>query len=240
MATKVGDSPWTKDGEEKRRSVRSMFADIAPTYDLLNSVMSLRLHYRWRSIAVKTLNLSPGDTVLDVCCGTGCFLDPLKRVVGDSGRLIGVDFCAPMLEIASKRHGRTCGLAVGDACDLPVATGLFDGVTVGWGLRNVPSVETALREVLRVLKSGGRFVSLDMSRPQGVLGALSEKVFHTLVPVVGTLFGKREAYTYLPKSTLRFLPPAELAEALSSLGFVDVWHQPLFFGNVGMVGGRKP
>jgi len=79
-----------------------------------------------------------------------------------------------------------------------------------------------------------------MSRPRGVLGTVSEKVFHTVVPLLGTLFGKKEAYTYLPKSTLRFLPQDELAATMTRLGFEGVWHRPLFFGNVGMVGGRKP
>lgn len=240
MATRVGESPWTKDGEEKRKTVRGMFADIAPTYDLLNSLMSFRLHYRWRSIAVRTLELRPGNSALDVCSGTGCFLTPLQKAVGDKGSLVGVDFCAPMLAIAAKRHGSKATLAVGDACQLPVASATFDGATVGWGLRNVPSLESALSEILRVLKPGGRFVSLDMSRPTGLMGTVSERVFHTVVPVLGTLFGKKEAYTYLPKSTLRFLPPDELAATMSRLGFVDVWRRSMFFGNVGMVGGRKP
>ena len=240
MATKVDPSPWLRDGEEKRQSVRAMFAEIAPTYDLVNSMMSLRLHYRWRSIAVKSLSLQPGDSALDVCCGTGDFLLPLRQAVKAEGQLMGVDFCFPMLQVALKKPAVDAGLAVADACCLPLASQVFDGVTVGWGLRNVPSIEKALSEAHRVLKSGGRFVSLDMARPKGVFGAVSELVFHHAVPFLGSLFGKRAAYTYLPKSTLRFLAPEDLMSELESVGFVKVWKKALFFGNIAIVGGQKP
>lgn len=190
-------------------------------------------------MAVRQLNLEPGSYCLDVCCGTGSFLEPLSKAVGSTGRLVGVDFCAPMLEVAAKNYGDVAQLAVGDACRLPVVSGQFDSVSVGWGLRNVPSVEKALGEIWRVLKPGGRFVSLDMARPKGVFGTISEGVFHRLAPLLGSLFGKREAYTYLPKSTLRFLSPEDLEALLKQAGFVRTWNKRLFFGNIAMVGGTR-
>lgn len=239
MKAEVDQSPWLRDGDEKRRSVQQIFSDIAPTYDLVNSLLCFRQHYRWRAKAVKSLQLKTGDAVLDVCSGTGDFLIPLRKAVGPQAHVLGLDFCAPMLDIARKK-GVPADLGVADACALPVASDKFDGVTVGWGLRNVPSIELALKEILRVLRTKGRFVSVDMSRPKGIVGSVSESVCHTVAPILGSLFGKRTAYTYLPKSTLRFLSPEETAKLMTDLGFVNVWHKTLFFGNIGMVGGEKP
>jgi demethylmenaquinone methyltransferase/2-methoxy-6-polyprenyl-1,4-benzoquinol methylase len=235
----VDRAPWAREGEEKRAFVRGMFADVAPSYDLVNSLMCFRQHHRWRAAAVRALGLRRGDRALDVCCGTGDFLAPLRRAVGPEGSLLGVDFCAPMLERArDKRTG--AGLLLGDAGRLPVLASQFDGVTVGWGLRNVPDIGLALREACRALKPGGRFATLDMARPRSALvGRLSEAVFHRVVPLIGRVFGKTEAYTYLPKSTLRFLSRQEMAAAMEAAGFGEVRWRDFFFGNVCLHWGVK-
>lgn len=226
------------EGEDKRAFVRGMFSDIAPTYDLLNSLMSLRLHHKWRARAVSKLALKPGDAALDVCCGTGDFLPLLRKAVGAQGRVVGVDFARPMLDRASSKT--SAGLCLGDACALPVTDGSFHSYSVGWGLRNVPSVDLALDEAFRVLRPGGRFVSVDMARPKGLAGAVSERVFHFVVPILGRLFGKTSAYTYLPKSTTVFLEPEAMDEKLRGTGFVEVGHERLFFGNICLHWGRRP
>lgn len=215
-----------------------MFAEIAPTYDLLNSVMSLRLHRKWRAAAVSTLNLAPGDMALDVCCGTGDFLVPLRLAVGKSGGVAGIDFAAPMLQRAKTKT--TSDLILGDAGTLPFAADSFDGVTVGWGLRNVPSIDQSLKEIVRVLRPGGRFACLEMSRPKGMVGWLSERVFHIVVPVLGTLFGRSKAYTYLPKSTAKFVTPDRLTELMTATGLRGVTYKTMFFGNVCLHVGTKP
>jgi demethylmenaquinone methyltransferase/2-methoxy-6-polyprenyl-1,4-benzoquinol methylase len=230
---------WKTEGEQKRTRVQGMFAEIAPTYDAMNSVMSFRLHHRWRAAAVAKLELQPGDRALDVCCGTGDFLLPLQRAVGPSGFVAGTDFCLPMLAVVPKKVQRPA-VALGDACRLPYASGVFDGVTVGWGIRNVSSVDAAHREIARVLRPGGRFVSLDMARPRNpVLRILSKFVFHTVVPLLGSLLGKTKAYTYLPKSTERFASREELAESMRQAGFRDVGFRDFFFGNICMHWGTK-
>src|SRR5687768_14452501 len=94
---------WQTEGAKKRSAVQGMFAEIAPTYDLLNSVMSLRLHHRWRAFAVRLLNLKLGDQALDVCCGTGDFMVPLQASVGKEGVVAGIDFCLPMLQKAAEK-----------------------------------------------------------------------------------------------------------------------------------------
>lgn len=217
-----------------------MFAEIAPTYDLLNSLISFRLHHRWRAFAVRKLNLKPGDSALDVCCGTGDFMRPLKKAVGEAGRVYGVDFCLPMLEVA-QRKAVPGSVGLGDACALPVQSAMLNGVSVGWGIRNVPDIDQAHRELNRVLKPGCRFVSLDMSVPRNrVVRWFSTFAFSHLVPWLGSLFGKTQAYTYLPKSTQRFMTREELRESMEKAGFVDVHDKDLFFGNVCVHWGTKP
>ncbi|AIE85241.1 bifunctional demethylmenaquinone methyltransferase/2-methoxy-6-polyprenyl-1,4-benzoquinol methylase UbiE [Fimbriimonas ginsengisoli] len=239
MATQVEERIWTAEGARKRATVQQMFAEIAPTYDLLNGMMSFSLHHRWRTYAVSLLKLQPGDSALDVCCGTGDFLFPLRKAVGTAGHVAGVDFCAPMLARASEKlHANI--LALGDACQLPIAGSSVHGVTVGWGIRNVPDIDGAHREIARVLKPGGRFVSLDMARPRNrAVRAVSEFVFNSIVPRLGALFGKTQAYTYLPKSTQRFWTREQLAASMESAGMVEVGHRDLMFGNICIHYGRK-
>src|SRR5581483_6734955 len=182
-------------------TIRELFAQISPTYDLMNSAMSLRLHRRWRNLAVSMLGLSPGDRVLDVCCGTGDFAIPLRKAVKESGQILGIDFCAPMLQIAYKKRV-PMRLALADACRIPLRSESVDGVTVGWGLRNVADYESALREIYRVLKPGGKFVSLDMAVPRSRFSrSLRAAVFKTVIPVLAGVFGRRREYQYLPNST---------------------------------------
>lgn len=235
---------WQTEGTSKRAAVQGMFAEIAPTYDLLNSVMSLRLHHRWRSFAVRKLSLKPGDNALDVCCGTGDFMAPLQQAVGENGFVAGIDFCLPMLQKAVGKLGTgssTPRLGLGDACQLPVRANSLQGVSVGWGIRNVPDIDRAHQELFRVLKPGGRFVSLDMARPRNaVMRKISEFVFNTLVPWMGSLFGKTKAYTYLPKSTQKFWTREQLAASMKSAGFAEVGFKDLFFGNICIHWGCKP
>src|SRR5579862_9689870 len=110
----MGDQAiWQTEGVQKRAAVRGMFAEIAPTYDLLNSLISFKLHHRWRAAAVRQMRLNEGDSVLDVCCGTGDFMRPLRKAVGSKGGVYGVDFCLPMLERA-QRKGIPGAVSLGD------------------------------------------------------------------------------------------------------------------------------
>ena len=214
-----------------------MFAEIAPSYDRVNGLLSFNLHRRWRSIAVDTLNVVPGDLVLDICCGTGDFA---AELAARGARVYGLDFCLPMLALATQKGIERAGWGLADACRLPLRAGELDAVTVGWGLRNVPDLDGALAEAARVLKSGGRFVSLDMARPETpVLGRIAEKAFHVMAPLIGKLFGHSDAYTYLPKSAERFASRAELREKLEAAGFARVYSRSFMFGNICLMGGVK-
>jgi len=242
MATPILDpeKPWLADGGAKRAAVQEMFAGIASRYDRLNAIMSFSRHHRWRAAAVEKLNLSPGDCALDVCCGTADFFEPLRKAVGVSGKVLGVDFCLPMLSEA-KRKAVPGGLVQGDGCRLPVPSESVHAVSVGWGIRNVPDIDTAHTEAFRVLKAGGRFVSVDMAIPRGALVRTGSAIMsNRVLPFLGSLFGMRKAYTYLPKSTERFLSREGLVASMERAGFRDVGWKDFMFGNICMHWGVKP
>jgi demethylmenaquinone methyltransferase/2-methoxy-6-polyprenyl-1,4-benzoquinol methylase len=229
---------WTQEGEEKRAAVQRMFAQIAPVYDRMNGLMSLSLHHQWRKAAVAWVAPKPGERCLDVCTGTGDFLPLLRAAVGD-GAVLGVDFCGPMLKRSVGKADAT--LALGDANRLPVQDATVDVVTVGWGIRNVPDIDLAHREIFRSLRSGGRFVSLDTATPQNpVLRCISTLAFRLIIPALGAIFGRQSAYAYLPESTLRFWSRDRLAASMREAGFADVGYRDLYFGNLCLHFGRKP
>lgn len=217
-----------------------MFAEIAPSYDRVNGLLSFNLHHSWRRAAVKAIEVAPGERVLDLCCGTGDFASVLAERVGASGGVVGLDFCLPMLQVAVGKGVRSALWGLADACRLPLGDAQFDAVTVGWGLRNVPELDSALAEAARVLRPGGRFATLDMAKPETpVFGPLAEAGFHVAAPMVGRWVGHSDAYTYLPKSTERFVSRAELRRRMERVGFVRVRQRSFCFGNVCLMWGVK-
>lgn len=233
--------------EAKHEYVRTMFDAIAPRYDLLNSVFSARMHHHWRRVAVAQTALSPGDAALDVCTGTGDLAFELARCVGKSGSVIGSDFSAPMLSLAEKKRENSAGLSqtrftLADTMALPFSDNTFDAVTVGFGIRNVSDIQTGLREMVRVLRPGGRAVILEFSQPQNpVLALLYRWYSFTLLPFIGGLIsGRRSAYQYLPSSVAAFYSRQELSGLLSEAGLAEVGIRELAFGAVVVHRGTKP
>jgi len=203
-----------------------MFDRIAGRYDAMNSVMSAGLHHRWRARTVDVADLAPGAAALDVCCGTGDLALELRRRVGPGGRVVGLDFSAPMLELA-ERKATAAAAAVewveGNALELPFGDATFDAATVGFGVRNVADVPRAIREMARVVRSGGRVAILEITTPQRPpLKWFYSVWFDRIVPLLGTVAGDREAYTYLPSSVRRFPPARELAALMHEAGLRDV------------------
>ncbi|MDX2065749.1 MAG: ubiquinone/menaquinone biosynthesis methyltransferase [Fimbriimonadaceae bacterium] len=232
------DAIWNLTGDAKRAAVQAMFSEIAPRYDGLNRLMSLSRDQVWRAEAVRMLQLEPGQIALDLCTGTGDFLPLLRQAVGASGTVIGLDLTVPMLSVAARKF--TDPLVQADAIQLPVGTAQCDAVTVGWGIRNVPDIDAAHREIARVLRSGGRFVSIDMAMPRSVpMRALSRFLFKSVVPRLGAWVGAKTAYTYLPESTERFWTREQLADSMRSAGFSEIVTQDRMFGNICIHYGRK-
>lgn len=220
--------PWLKQGEDKRQAVQAMFSEIAPAYDRMNHLMTANFDRRWRKYAASLLELKPGETALDLCCGTGDFM---PHLVARGAKVMGMDFCLPMLSQAQEKG--LPSLALGDACQLPLQSESFDAVTVGWGIRNVPDIDLAHREIFRVLRPGGRFVSLDMAIPTSrwIRGA-SQFVTLKVLPQLGALLSNAEAYRYLPESAQRFKTREELKASMEAAGFERVRYRDLGMGNV--------
>jgi demethylmenaquinone methyltransferase/2-methoxy-6-polyprenyl-1,4-benzoquinol methylase len=199
-----------------------MFDRIARVYDRMNSVMTAGMHHRWRERAADLARLGPGGSALDVACGTGDLAVELQRRVGDSGRVVGLDFSERMLELAREK-APGIRFDAGNALELPYADGEFDAVTVGFGARNFSDLARGLREMARVTRPGGRVVVLEITAPQRPpLSWFFRAWFDRIVPLLGRLAGDRAAYSYLPSSVKRFPDPRELAAALAASGLHDV------------------
>lgn len=204
--------------------VNSMFDRIAGRYDLLNSVMTAGLHHAWRTRAVDCAGVSPGDSVLDICCGTGDLSLELAGRVSPGGRVVGCDFSEPMLDLAREKAARVGAESVrfewADALDLPYDDNRFDAVTVGFGVRNFADRDQGLREMVRVLKPGGRLVILEFTEPQRPpFSTFYSLWFDRIVPVLGRLTPNPEAYSYLAESVHSFPDPPGLASKLDAAGF---------------------
>ena len=207
--------------------VRRLFDRIAPVYDAMNRVMTLGLDRRWRRLTVEAV-VRPGDRVLDACCGTGDLA--LAALAAGGGPVTGLDFSERMLERAQRKSSAIEWLR-GDLLALPFDSGTFDAATVGFGVRNVDDLEAGLRELRRVLRSGGRLGVLEITRPRGLLRPFFRLWFDALIPLLGKVLPGGKAYTYLPASVRRFPGPEDLAAAMERVGFRDV-HFRLLAGGI--------
>ncbi len=227
-------------------AVREMFSGIAKRYDLLNHLLSLNIDKGWRRKVSGELRdvLDRKDAVvLDVACGTGDLSIELRR--NSSARIIGTDFCRPMLTVAqSKPSGGTTPIPYveGDALRLPFADNSFDAVTIAFGLRNLASVADGLAELFRIIKPGGRLAVLEFSAPVVPgFGKLFNFYFSHILPRIGgAVSGSRGAYEYLPDSVSKFPDQKRLVTMMDSTGFGAVKFRNLTGGIAALHIGTKP
>jgi len=225
--------------------IRRMFGAIAPTYDLLNHLLSCNVDRYWRW---KTTQLVPPNgeaPILDVCTGTGDLALAYWRRGQGRVAVIGADFCSEMLTIARRKAGRlragNVSFVQADAQRLPFAENQFQIVSVAFGLRNISDFRRGLAEMMRVAQPGGRLVILEFSRPsESLAGRLYRWYFRRLLPCIGEFISGDRAYYYLPASVLEFPDGEELAEVLRAMGLVNVWYRPFAFHIATLYVGNKP
>lgn len=185
-----------------------MFAGIAGRYDVTNGVLSLGMHRRWRRALVRLAEAPKGGSVLDVATGTGDLAFRFRDVVGESGRVVGVDFCEPMLNVARAKNdeeGLDIDFETGDALSLPFADATFDVATIGFGVRNVDDPVRCIAEMARVVRPGGRVAVLEFGKPEGWMRRPYTWYSRWVVPLVGgAITGKPKAYRYLHESSSTF------------------------------------
>jgi demethylmenaquinone methyltransferase / 2-methoxy-6-polyprenyl-1,4-benzoquinol methylase len=229
---------------ERAPKVRAMFSRLAWRYDLINDLMSLGMHRRWKRETVRlALSGRTRPRVLDLCCGSGdlCFLAEGRG----AGRVTGADFTLPMLAVA-RRRAAACSsrsrFVQADALALPFAAASFDVITISYGLRNIADIARALGEMRRVLAPGGRAVVLDFGKPDNAAaGAIYRGMLRAMMPVVGWLFhGDPETYMYIPESLERYPAQRGVDQLMQAAGFTDVRHENRLLGTMGINVGQAP
>ena len=231
---------------EKSRLVHRVFASVAGNYDLMNDLMSLGVHRAWKRDFIAHAGIRLGDRVLDLAGGTGDIAALLSEAVGDRGQVMLTDINEAMLDVGRRRledRGivRNVDFALVDAEKLPFPDGRFDAVTIAFGLRNVTDKDAALREMLRVLRPGGRALILEFSEVRHEpLKMLYDAWSFGVLPLLGRLVADDEdSYRYLAESIRKHPPQEELAQMMREAGFEDVRYRDLTGGIVAIHSGTR-
>jgi demethylmenaquinone methyltransferase/2-methoxy-6-polyprenyl-1,4-benzoquinol methylase len=217
--------------KEKPDSVRDLFSSIAGRYQLVNHLLSGGLDLHWRAVAVRLIKDWHPSLVLDVATGTGDLALAIRRNC-TGARVVGADFCRPMLEVG-RRKGLP-ELIVADGMNLPFSDATFDTVTAAFGLRNMASWQGGLQEMARVLKPGGHLLILDFSLPTlPIIRPLYRFYLHRILPIVaGIATGRTDAYEYLGGSIEKFPSGESMASLILQCGFGNAKAYPLTLGTV--------
>jgi demethylmenaquinone methyltransferase / 2-methoxy-6-polyprenyl-1,4-benzoquinol methylase len=229
--------------DEKARKVAGVFDSVATRYDVMNDLMSAGLHRLWKRFTVETARVRPGERVLDIAGGTGDLALLFKRRLGESGEVWLTDINGSMLAIGRDRlldAGASVPVAQCDAEKLPFPQDWFDVVTVAFGLRNMTQKEEALRDMLRVLRPGGRLLVLEFSRVWKPLAPLYDAYSFKVLPVLGRLVaGDADSYRYLAESIRMHPDQEELKRLMEHAGFERVEYFNLSAGVVALHRGWK-
>ncbi len=249
-------SRYFQPGAERSAGVHALFSRIARRYDRINDVQSLGLQRGWKRRLVRLAAPQPGQTVLDLCCGTG---DIAFRLSRPGLRVVGADFNLAMLGVARTRQegatarrisarsnatppgGRDVRFVAADGMRLPFVDGAFDLVTISYGLRNLPDIRAGLRELHRVLRPGGRLLVLDFGKPANRFWrAIYFAYLRGLVPLFGRVFcGDADAYGYILESLRAYPSAPELAAQMAEAGWIDLRVHAILGGIMAIHEGRR-
>jgi demethylmenaquinone methyltransferase/2-methoxy-6-polyprenyl-1,4-benzoquinol methylase len=243
------ESKFYQADEHRAEKVQELFATIARRYDLLNDIMSAGLHRRWKRRLVELATVSPGRNaaptiaVLDLCCGTG---DIAGLFACSGASVVGADFTEEMLHVAAGRGGREkvsrLQWVQADALRLPFEDNSFDVVSVGYGLRNLADIKKGLREILRVLRLGGKFVSLDFGKPESkAFRAMYFGYLRTVLPILGRVFcGDPDTHGYILASLQDYPAQRGIRELMESCGYRECGFEEFCLGSMAINFGEKP
>ena len=224
--------------KEQPESVRGLFSSIADRYQLVNHLLSGGLDWRWRAVAVRLIRRWKPSTLLDVATGSGDLASATRKALPGC-RVVGADFCRPMLDVA-RRKGLP-ELVEADGLSLPFPDGSFDAASVAFGLRNMASWERGLKEMARILKPGGHVLILDFSLPTlPVIRPLYRFYLHRILPIVaGIATGRTDAYEYLGGSIEQFPSGNAMTSLMERCGFLEPAAKPLTLGTVSIYTAKK-
>ncbi|MRX71003.1 demethylmenaquinone methyltransferase [Bacillus lacus] len=232
--------------QSKEERVHGVFEKIYKNYDQMNSVISFQRHKAWRRYTMKRMDVQPGASALDVCCGTADWTIALAEKAGENGKIFGLDFSQNMLKIGMEKVNQKqlsqVELLHGNAMSLPFDDNSFDFVTIGFGLRNVPDYMNVLKEMSRVVKPGGKVVCLETSQPTlPVFKGVYHIYFRHVMPLFGKIFAKSYSeYSWLQESARDFPGMEELAAMFREAGLTDVEVKAFTGGVAAMHLGHKP
>ena len=225
MGTAV--KPYNKDESSKKEEVAEMFDNISKRYDFLNHFLSMGIDKIWRKKAIKILKKYNPDSILDIATGTGDFAISAMRL--KPSKVVGLDLSAGMLEVGSKKMKKKgldqiVEMVQGDSENLPFEDETFDGLTVGFGVRNFENLEKGLSEMKRVLKSGAPAIILEFSKPKKFPVKQSFKFYSKyIIPTVGRTISKdKAAYTYLPESVEAFPEGQAFIDIMDKVGYKNL------------------
>jgi demethylmenaquinone methyltransferase/2-methoxy-6-polyprenyl-1,4-benzoquinol methylase len=203
--------------DEKSAKVRAVFKSVAPSYDVMNDLMSGGMHRLWKRFTVGLANVKPGEKILDVASGSGDLAMAFAKLVGAQGQVWQTDINEAMLKVGRDRlinAGHALPNALCDAEKLPFASESFDLVTVAFGLRNMTHKDFALAEMARVLRPGGRLLVLEFSKVHPTLSKVYDAYSFNVLPLIGKFVAKDEAsYRYLAES-IRMHPDQETLKTM--------------------------
>lgn len=233
--------------DKSNQRVQRMFGEIAPHYDRLNHLLSLNVDRYWRWWSVRKLSPQPGESILDVCTGTGDLAIAFRRATGGKSEIVAADFCREMLEIgrrkqATARIGPELTFVEADAQNLPFEDNRFAIVAVAFGLRNVADTHRGLSEMARVCRPGGQVAVLEFSTPRWQpLRSLYLFYFCHILPRIGQFLARNSsaAYEYLPATVAQFPDGEALAERMRGVGLWNIKYWPLTFQIATLYVGRK-